>query len=151
MTETLSEEELERILGTLLQKQTKNLQEYVDITEEEMAIAIKKMGTRNTTPKPNGVPRRVLSLTLGTLGHRFIRLFNSCMAASKIPKCWKTANLVLIPKPGKNLESLSAYRSICLFSEVGMLFERVIAIKMHKHLAREDPNLADTQFCFQAG
>ena len=119
-------------------------QEYADITEEEMAIAIKKMGTRNSAPGPDGVPKRVLSLTLGTLGHKLTGLFNNCIAAGKIPKSWKTTNLVLIPKPGKDLESPSTYRPICLLSEVGKLFERVIAIRMHKHLAQEGPNLADT-------
>ena len=129
----------------------------VDITEKlnqlnkNLQGQIKKMGTRNTVPGPDEVPRRVLSLTLGTLGHRLIQLFNSCMAADKIPKCRKTANLVLIPKPGKDLASPLAYRPICLLNEVRELFERVIAIKMHKHLAREGPHLADTQFGFRSG
>jgi hypothetical protein len=53
-------------------------------------------------------------------------IFNSCFKLSYFPKSWKHANIIPVPKPGKDLSNPSSYRPISLLSSISKSFERVI-------------------------
>ena len=59
--------------------------------------------------------------------------------------------MVLLPKPGRSLNSPSAYRPVCLLDGAGKLLERVVAARLESHLSRSVPGLHDSQFCFRRG
>jgi len=48
------------------------------------------------------------------------------------------AKLVLLHKKGKSDGELSSYRPICLLSEAGKLFERVLAERLRTYLEEPD-------------
>lgn len=81
----------------------------------------------------------------GHLAH----LANGCMRRGVFPSEWKTANLVLFHKDGKDKKQPSSYRPICLLNEIGKFCERVIVGRITQHLIEKVPDLAATQFGFR--
>ena len=59
--------------------------------------------------------------------------------------------MVLLPKPGRSLNSPSAYRPVCLLDGAGKLLDRVVAARLESHLSRNVPGLHDSQFGFRRG
>lgn len=52
---------------------------------------------------------------------------------------------------GKDVDSPSAYRPICLLNEVGKLFKRIIATRLDQHPSLVGPDLDGAQFGFREG
>ena len=77
-----------------------------------MSAVVKKMSAKNTAPGPDGVPGKAMSLALKVLGEKLAEMFNKCLCDGTVPRCWKTSKLVLLPEPGKDPSSPSAYRPI---------------------------------------
>lgn len=66
------------------------------------------------------------------------------------PEKWKIAKLVLLRKREKPLEQTSAYRPFCLLNTVGKFFERIVKVRIERHLTGEN-ELSERQFGFQKG
>jgi len=63
--------------------------------------------------------------------HLLPQLFTACITWGIHPPEWKTANCVVIPKPGKKKYSdLKAYRPISLQSCFGKLLESIVAKRL---------------------
>ena len=80
-----------------------------------------------------------------------LSIFNQCLRAGVVPRCWKTSKLVLLPKPKKDPNSPSAYRPICLLNETGKLFERILMSRLSDHLRNVGPDIHRYQFGFRVG
>jgi hypothetical protein len=66
-------------------------------------------------------------------------LFNACIRLKHVPDAWKIAEIVTIPKLGKNLSEVESYRPISLLPIMSKLFEKLILkhlkpIIIEKHL-----------------
>jgi len=60
-------------------------------------------------------------------------LMNKCLESATFPNCWKTAKLVIIPKPGKkDMASPKAYRPICLLHTISKALETLIISNIEK-------------------
>ncbi|KAJ8732627.1 hypothetical protein PYW07_015226 [Mythimna separata] len=116
-----------------------------------MRAVVRRLSVKNTASGPDGVPGRVWVLAMEALGSRLRGLFSACMERGQFRLRWKNGKLVLIAKPGRPVDSPSAYRPIVLLDEVGKLFERVITDRLVGHLARVGPDLANGQFGFRRG
>ncbi|XP_020285269.1 uncharacterized protein LOC109855432 [Pseudomyrmex gracilis] len=99
-------------------------------TEEEMIMAIQKMGKKNTAPGPDGIPDRVWVLALGPLRNRFRQLLTGCLRAGWFP------SREVGRKDRRPADLPSAFRPICLLDEVGKLFERVLAARLTSYLSQ---------------
>jgi len=83
-------------------------------------------------------------------------LFSSCLLVGKVPRHWKKAILVLIPK-GVIDSSHPKARPICLLNDIGKFFERILDTRLKAHVnARPRPRapvgtLSGTQFGFREG
>lgn len=66
-------------------------------------------------------------------------LFNNILISDHYPDIWKLGKIIMLPKPKKNHELISSYRPICLLSQIGKIFERIIQSRLSKIL--EDQNL----------
>jgi hypothetical protein len=53
-------------------------------------------------------------------------LINACILLNYIPDALKTAEVIMIPKPGKNLSEVESYQSISLLPVMSKLFEKLI-------------------------
>lgn len=47
---------------------------------------------------------------------------------------WKKSRLVLIPKPGRNLDASSEYRPICLLNTLAKLYESIILARLEEEI-----------------
>jgi hypothetical protein len=66
--------------------------------------------------------------------------FNATLRLEYWPKSLKTAQIIMIPKPGKNPTDVSSYRPISLLSTISKVLEKLILKKSIKNLTqRLDP------------
>jgi hypothetical protein len=100
--------------------ETMEWSEELRVTQEELFAATKRMASRgDVTPGPNGIPGRVWAESMKSLAPRLQSLFARCLREGVYPRAWRTARLILLNKDGRPLDSLFAYRPICLLVEVG--------------------------------
>ncbi|XP_045772161.1 uncharacterized protein LOC123872074 [Maniola jurtina] len=161
LTETLEPNLVERIVDVLFPRSQNSpttiaapqeaWSDELDVSEEELKRAVRRLATCNTAPGPDGIPGRAWVLALEVLEYRLRHLFNSCLQSGIFPSGWKEARLVLLKKEGRPMESPSAYRPICLLDEAGKLFERIIAARLSDHLSHVGPDLSESQFGFRQG
>lgn len=78
-------------------------------------------------------------------------LFNHSLSMGYFPSAWKHANVLPIPKPGRDPTLLKNWRPISQLSCLGKIFERIILLRIDRILTNEHPNLFETQFGFRHG
>jgi hypothetical protein len=69
-------------------------------------------------------------------------------SASYIPDAWETAEVIMIPKPGKKLSEVESYRPISLLPILSKLFEKLI-LKRLKPIIAEKHLVPTHQFGFR--
>ncbi|XP_054001023.1 uncharacterized protein LOC128888315 [Hylaeus anthracinus] len=96
VTESLDPDVLERVVDTLFldDPEERGSAEQADpitwpanvgVSEQELADAVAKLGTRNTAPGPDGIPGRAWVMALRVLGPRFRRLLDGCLKSGRVP------------------------------------------------------------------
>lgn len=75
------------------------------------------------------------------------RIMNAIVRLGYYPKEWKTAKIVMVPKPGKDTAEVSSYRPISLLPILSKVFERALMSKIQPELDRIIP---DHQFGFRS-
>ena len=99
------------------------------VTEEEARDAI--LHTSNTAPGADGITVQVLQTIWVTIQEYITKLFNLCLQEGHHPKPFRTAEVVMLEKPGKrNLTSPRAWRPISLLSCLGKGLERLVARRL---------------------
>ena len=102
-----------------------NEEEDRPFTMGELKAAVRKMRS-DGAPGVDGV----LNATLKHLGARgrecLLQLMNKSWLLSEVPRSWRKAKIVPVPKTGKPAELLGSYRPISLTSVVSKCFERMI-------------------------
>ncbi|KAK5996418.1 putative RNA-directed DNA polymerase from transposon BS-like protein [Cladobotryum mycophilum] len=87
--------------------------------------------TGNIAPGADGVTVQLLQLSWDHLGTHIHCLYAGCLAVGYHPQIFKSAEVVMIPKPGKrDLIKPRAWRPISLLSCLGKGLERLIAKRM---------------------
>lgn len=169
VTETLSKEALEDVLEELFptirtrNEETEGMeredeegeeeirQEDLTVTELQVRKALKGKKASVTAPGPDGVTRKAWKVASDDLVNEVKELYNKCLISGEFPRLWKTAKLVLIPKPVTN-DGPQKYRPICLLEDVGKGLERIIAERIKNHLEEDRcAKLSDRQFGFRNG
>lgn len=75
-------------------------------------------------------------------------LINTCIRLNQVPNAWKVAEVIMIPKPGKNLNEVESYRSILLLPITSKLFEKLI-VKRLKPIIEKKHLMPLHQFCLR--
>lgn len=75
-------------------------------------------------------------------------IYNAVLRLNHYPTQWKVAQIILLPKPGKNLEEVTSYRPISLLPVISKVFEKLI-IKRIKPEIKENKVISDHQFDFR--
>jgi hypothetical protein len=75
-------------------------------------------------------------------------LINACIRLNYISDAWKIAEVIMIPKPGKNLSEMKSYRPISLLPIMTKLFEKLI-LKRLKPIIAEKHLVPTHQFGFR--
>lgn len=104
-------------------------------TWKEVENTVRKARTASA-PGPNGVPYKVYKNTPDVL--RFLwKLMRTAWQRKIVPKAWRRAGGVLIPKE-KDAENISQFRPISLLNVEGKIFFSVIAHRMGEYLRRNE-------------
>lgn len=118
-----------------------------DIEEWEIRAALQSINCRSAAGPDKATNKALRNLNDAGIT-ALTRYYNECWRAGKLPKKWKDARTVLIPKPGKppHIENM---RPISLTSCVGKVLEHVLLTRWQSYL--EDEGLyPDTMLGFRA-
>lgn len=115
------------------------------VTSTEVAAVAERMAV-GKAPGPDGVPAEAVRALLRRWPSVFARLVEGILSSGEFPDEWKTANLVLIPKPGRK----DAFRPICLLDTIAKAVETILNIRL-QHELEDTRGLSDNQFGFRPG
>ncbi len=73
-------------------------------------------------------------------------LFNACLRLQHIPSTFKTAQIIMLPKPNKNAHEVTSYRPISLLPVLSKLFEKLLLKRIKPLIEKQLP---DFQFGFR--
>ena len=100
------------------------------LTEKEVRTAIFRP-KQDKAPGIDGMPNRFLRMVAGELLPQLTRLFQACIDLGYHPREFKTANTIVLRKPGKDdYSEPKSYRPIALLSTMGKALEAVIAKRL---------------------
>ncbi|GBL79129.1 hypothetical protein AVEN_92380-1 [Araneus ventricosus] len=99
------------------------------ITQEEVKTVMDDMDI-NKSPGPDGLTLGIIRELIFLDPAWFTELFNDCTRQGVFPDFWKIAKVLLIPKEGKDLTEVSAYRPICLLPTWGKVYDKIIAQRL---------------------
>lgn len=115
-------------------------------TLPELHAALAKL-TRNTSPGNDKVTNRILRNLPDKALNALLDYMNKCWEEGELPAEWKHAEVIMIPKPNKPLQT-SNLRPISLTSCAGKLLEHMVHDRLTTYL--EDSGLMpDTMFGFR--
>lgn len=122
------------------------------VTSMEVSRVINRPGAGNPAPGLDGITTSIMKCIPNETYELAAKAFSACLMDCHFPVQWKRAALVLIPKTGCTAEGLPKCRPICLISEVGKIFERLIADRMKRWMADNPQHqLSENQFGFREG
>jgi len=99
-------------------------------------------------PGPDGIPNAALKAIIAAHPDVFVDMFNKCLMERTIPNRWKKQKLVLIPKPGKELEDPSSYRPLCMLGSTGKILEKIICNRLEREIENRR-GLSEHQYGFR--
>lgn len=106
----------------------KNIYWNPNVTEAEAKKATTRSG--NTAPGADGISVALLQLAWPAVGDYITNLFRGCLQAGHHPLPFQSAEVTIIPKPGKPEKAYTThkgYRPISLLSCIGKGLERLLA------------------------
>lgn len=118
--------------------------EVPKVTVMEVIAAADRMAPHKAAG-PDGVPPEVTKKMMKRWPGIFAKMTSAILAKGVFPSMWKTATLVLIPKPKKP----DAYRPICLLDTIAKGVETIINNRLQEEL--EEDRLSERQFGFRRG
>jgi hypothetical protein len=99
-------------------------------------------------PGPDHIPNTALKLLPDKVVVALTAIINASLRLCHFPSRWKRANVIFIPKPGKDPKFPQNYRPISLLSNVGKIVEKVILTRLVK-MANDNAAIPDEQFGFR--
>ncbi|GBN06175.1 hypothetical protein AVEN_125802-1 [Araneus ventricosus] len=99
------------------------------ITQEEVKTVMDDMDI-NKSPGPDGLTLGIIKELFFPDPAWFTELFNDCTRQCVFPDFWKIEKVSLIPKDGKDLTEVSAYRPICLLPTWCKVYDKSIAQRL---------------------
>ncbi|XP_077539808.1 uncharacterized protein LOC144152414 [Haemaphysalis longicornis] len=106
------------------------------ITTAEVWEAIQDLRTKSA-PGQDGITNKIIRNLDDDSVEALAQYLNLRWQMGSIPKQWKTATIIMIPKPGKKL-GLENLRPISLTSCLGKLMEHVVLRRLNKYMEDKD-------------
>ncbi|XP_018020252.1 uncharacterized protein LOC108676647 [Hyalella azteca] len=103
------------------------------ITYLEIFNALQQ-STRNTSPGPDGIHKKVLKKMHPTAITALLAIYNKIWTSHSYLTQWRTATVLAFLKPGKPPSETSSYRPIALTSCVGKIMEKIVNNRLIQHL-----------------
>ncbi|KAI0993628.1 hypothetical protein K3495_g14556, partial [Podosphaera aphanis] len=99
-----------------------------NITELEVRTCT--IGSGNTSPGADEISVDLLTACWESIERHVTQLFRACLRLGHHPSCFKLAEVVFLPKPGRDPSSIKGWRPISLLPCLSKGLERVIAKRM---------------------
>ncbi|PIK52472.1 hypothetical protein BSL78_10630 [Apostichopus japonicus] len=113
-------------------------EEYTqEITPDDIHNILKHAS--NTSPGRDGIQYLHLKAAPPILLEALSMIYTASFKIGHIPKIWKSATTIVIPKPGKDHKHPGSYRPISLLPVLGKCLEKIIARRLYKFI--EDYNI----------
>lgn len=110
--------------------------------KETFLEAIRKAANKKA-PGEDGITAEVIKIEKEKLAEILARIMEKCLDIGYFPQDWKQANVVMIPKPGKNQQTAKGWRPICLLKVLAKIMDKVMieGIMEHvKNVGQYNPN-----------
>ena len=107
-----------------------------NLTMSELIQQLRKRKKRSA-PGEDSVNYWMIRNSPSYVQKAILNLFNLIWSSGNIPQAFKTANVIPIPKPGKDPSSPASYRPIALTSHLGKLLEAIINERLKRYLESE--------------
>ncbi|XP_075733100.1 uncharacterized protein LOC142775538 [Rhipicephalus microplus] len=109
---------------------------HADIEEWEVRAVLQTINCKSASG-PDYVTNKALRNLNDTAIEALTKYYNQCWQTGKLPQQWKTAKMVLIPKPGKS-PSIDNLRSISLTSCMGKVLEHVLLNRWQRYMVESN-------------
>ena len=118
-----------------------------DFTTAELQVAIKKLKQGKAPGHDYIHPEFVVHQSASTSAWLCL-FYSACYQRSKLPKIWRRADVIALPKPNKPAEDPRSYRPISLLCVPFKVLERIIHSRIEPVV---DPQLPREQAGFRRG
>ena len=134
--------EINTTVRNFLRAPTTSDKEFATASEVKKFV---KRSKSNKAPGPDGITNEMLK-NLPHIAIKFLsHIINIGLRLNYFPTPWKHANIITIPKQGKNPLHPKNLRPISLLSNLGKIYEKIILSRMMEKALEITP---DSQFAF---
>ncbi|KAI0992193.1 hypothetical protein K3495_g15993, partial [Podosphaera aphanis] len=107
-----------------------------EVTEEEASWTVTTC--KDKAPGADGITTRLLRAAWPSIGQSVRALYEGSLKHRHFPEIFKLAEVILLPKPGRDQSTAKGWRPIALLSCLGKGLERLVAKRMaHTALERQ--------------
>jgi hypothetical protein len=121
----------------------------VAVSIDETEFLIKRLKNRKA-PGIDGISNLTLKKLPDTGVEYLTNILNACLEQQYFPDSWKIADIILLPKPGKNLKLPENHRPISLLPTMSKILERAIKSRL-QIIIDEKKLIPDEQHGFRKG
>lgn len=116
----------------------------ITITEDEVNMRFKHISERKAAG-PDGISNKVLKLCSKELAGVFCHLYNQSLNECRVPRIWKTSNIIPVPKKS-NATEMNDFRPVALTPVPMKILEKIVK----KHLMKDvEQHLDPMQFAYR--
>ena len=119
------------------------------VSGNEVRKVIKSL-KHNKAPGHDGVTNSMVKQLPCHFVNHLVVIFNSALRLQHFPDTWKKANVVTIPKQGKDPKTPQNRRPISLLSSLGKIYERILLKRLTCHVFTNNL-VPEEQFGFMQG
>ena len=123
-------------------------QEIDFVTTKEVAKEIKENLNSKKAPGFDLITAEILKKLPRKGISKITQLINAIFRLKYVPVLWKTAEVIMIPKPGKPINEVKSYRPISLLPVISKLFEKLF-LRRIKKIIEEKQVVPTHQFGFR--
>jgi hypothetical protein len=122
--------------------------EIYPVTPKEVALEIKTNINIKKAPGYDLITGEILKNLPRKGIVKLTNLINASFRLKYVPMCWKVAEVIMIPKPGKQVNVVTSYRPISLLPMISKLYEKLL-LKRLKPIIEEKRIIPLHQFGFR--
>ena len=138
-------------MHSLLRQKTEKVSDAADDPPFIIAEILEALQSMNPdrAPGPDHLTSDIVTVVVEILPSLIVNIMNSCLASGRFPDAWKSAQVRILQKPGKeDYTNLSSFRPIGLLPVMGKLLEKLF-VKRLTYRAQQEEAWDSRQYGFK--